>query len=120
MAPRHGDLPTVKTAGILLSIAFLIVGLVVAFGVWGVGYCGSLTPDVASPGSLRRDLCKGTSGNLMSAFVVASWVWAGVAPALGAYLAVKRDSPMPLAVLTVLGAIPIATIAILAEVLPQS
>jgi hypothetical protein len=110
----------VRTAGILLSIAFLIVGLVIAFGVWSVGYCGSLTPDVAPPGSLRRDLCKGTSGDLMSALVVLSWIWAGVAPALGAYLALKRDSVTPLAVLTVLGAIPIATIAILAEVLPQT
>ena len=109
-----------KTAGILLSAAFLIVGLVIAFGVWSVGYCGSLTPDVAPPGSLRRDLCKGTSGDLMSALVVLSWIWAGVAPALGAYFALKRDSPTPLAVFTVLGAIPIATIAILAEVLPQT
>lgn len=108
-----------RTAGILLSIGFLIVGLVVAFGVWGVGYCGSLTPDVAAPGSLRRDLCKGTSGNLMGALVVVSWIWAGVAPALGAYLAEKRGSVTPLAVLTILGAIPIATIAILGEVLPQ-
>ena len=109
-----------KTGGILLSVAFLILGLVIAFGVWNVGYCGSLTPDVAPPGSLRRDLCKGTSGNLMSALVVLSWIWAGVAPAVGAYLAVKRDSVTPLAVMTILGAIPIATIAVLAEVLPQS
>jgi hypothetical protein len=109
-----------KTGGILLSIAFAILGLVIAFGAWSVGYCGSLTPDVAPPGSLRRDLCNGTSGNLMSALVVLSWIWAGVAPALGAYLAVMRDSVTPLAVMTILGAIPIATIAILAEVLPQS
>lgn len=109
-----------RNAGWLLTIAFGIVGLVIAFGVWSIGYCGSLTPDVAPPGSLRRDLCKGTSGNLMSAVVVLSWIWAGVAPAVGAYLAVKRDSVTPLAVMTVLGAIPIATIAVLAEVLPQS
>ena len=109
-----------RAAGWILSIAFAIVGLVVAFGVWSVGYCGSFTPDTGEPGSLRHDLCRGTSGSLMGAVVVVSWLWAAVAPALGAYLAVKRDSPTPLALLTVLGAIPISIIAILAEVLPQS
>lgn len=109
-----------KTAGILLSVAFGVVGLVVAFGAWSVGYCGSLTPDVAPPGSLRHDLCRGTSGNLIGALVVASWLWAGIAPGVGAYLALRRASVAPLALFTVLGAIPIATIAVLAEVLPQS
>lgn len=109
-----------KQAGLILAIAFGAIGLVVALGAWNVGYCGALTPDAAPPGTLRHDLCKGTSGNLMGALVVACWVWAGVAPALGAYLADRRGSTIPLAILAVLGAIPIATIAILAEVLPQS
>jgi hypothetical protein len=109
-----------RTAGILLSIAFLIVGFAIAFGVWSVGYCGSLTTDIPPPGSLRRDLCRGTSGNFMDALVVASWLWAGIAPALGAYVATKRNSVNALGVFTLLGAIPIAIIAILAEVLPQS
>jgi hypothetical protein len=120
VAARNGYRPfAVRTAGILLSIAFAIVGLVIAFGAWSVGYCGSFTPDTGQPGTLRHDLCRGTSGDLMGGLVVVSWLWAAIAPALGAYLSMKRDSPTPLAVLTVLGAIPIATIAILAEVLPQ-
>jgi hypothetical protein len=110
----------VRVAGWILSIAFAILGLVVAFGVWSVGYCGSFTPDTGEPGSLRHDLCRGTTGNLMGALVIVSWLWAGIAPGLGAYLAIRRDAVTPLAVFTVLGAIPISTIAILAEVLPQS
>jgi hypothetical protein len=56
----------------------------------------------------------------MSALVVVSWIWAGVAPALGAYFCIRWDSAIPLAAFTVLGAVPISIIAILAEVLPQS
>ena len=56
----------------------------------------------------------------MGALVVASWLWAAIAPVAGAYLAIKRDSVRLFALFVVLGAIPIATIAILGEVLPQS
>jgi hypothetical protein len=109
----------VKAVGILLSLSFAVVGFVVALGAWGVGYCGGLTSDSAQPGTLRHDLCRGTSGNLMGAVVFASWVWAAVAPALGTYVALRRNSAAPLAWFTVLGAIPIATIAVLAAALPQ-
>jgi hypothetical protein len=110
----------VRTAGILLAVAFGILGLAVGFGQWGVGYCGSLTPDTGQPGTLRHDLCRGTTGNLMGALVIVSWLWATVAPVVGALLAIKRDSVALFALFVVLGAVPIATIAILAEVLPQS
>lgn len=109
-----------KAGGLILAFAFAVLGFVVAFGLWSVGYCGAFTPDTAQPGTLRHDLCTGTSGNLMGALVVVSWVWGGIAPGLGAYLADRRGSAVPLAVLSVLGALPIATIAVLAEVLPQS
>jgi hypothetical protein len=109
-----------KAAAILLSLSFAVAGLVVALGVWGVGYCGGLTPDTATPGRLRHDLCRGTSGNLFSALVVAAWLWGAVAPAIGGYLSLRRDSVTPLACFTVCGALPIGTIAILGEVLPQT
>jgi hypothetical protein len=108
----------VKTAGVLLSLSFAVVGFVVAFGAWGVGYCGGLTPDTPQPGTLRADLCRGTSGNLLGALVVAAWVWGAVAPGVGTYFGLRRKSVTPLAWFTVLGALPIATIAVLAAVLP--
>ena len=103
-----------------ISLSFAVAGFVVALGVWGVGYCGGLTPDTAAPGTLRHDLCRGTSGNLFSALVVAAWLWGAVAPAIGGYVSLRRDSVAPLAWFTVCGALPIATIAILGEVLPQT
>jgi hypothetical protein len=109
----------VKVAGFVLGIGFAILGLVVTLGLWSVGYCGSFTPDTGRPGTLRHDLCRGTGGNLMGALVIGSWLWAAIAPAIGAYLGLRRDSVRPFVLLSVLGAIPLVTIALLAEVLPQ-
>jgi hypothetical protein len=109
----------VRPVALILAFAFAVIGFAVAFGVWSVGYCGAFTPDAAPSGTLRHDLCRGAGGHLMGALVVVSWIWGAVAPGVGAYVGARRDSVMPLALLTVVGAIPIATIAVLAEVLPQ-
>ena len=48
MAPRDGR-RAMRAAGWILSIAFAIVGLVVAFGVWSVGYSARSPPTRESP-----------------------------------------------------------------------
>jgi hypothetical protein len=120
MAARNGNARTLRTAGLALGLVGGVLGFVVAFGVWAVGYCGAFTPDTTEPGTLRHDLCHGTGGDLMAVLVVAAWLWAGIAPGVGAYLGLRRDSLTPLVWFTVLGVIPIAAIAVLGEVLPQS
>ncbi len=109
-----------KAAGLVLAVAGAIAGLVVAFGAWGVGYCGALTPDTAPPGSLRRDLCRGTTGDLFGGIVFASWLLVAAAPLLGMYWARRRGAVWPLVLCAIAGAVPLATIGILAETLPRS
>ncbi len=109
-----------KLAGILLALAFGVLGFVVAFGVWSVGYCGDLTPDTGAPGTLRHDLCEGTGGGLMDALVLVSWIVGAVSPLLGMRWALSKGTAWPLAAATAAGAIPIVSILLLAEVLPQS
>jgi hypothetical protein len=108
----------VKTAGLVLALAFGIFGFGVAFGFWSIGYCGSLTPDVARPGTVRHDLCRGTSGDLMSGLVFCSWIVAAVAPLLGMRWALRRGETWPLVATTAVGAVPIVVILVVAEVLP--
>jgi hypothetical protein len=109
-----------RIAGPLLVLAGAIAGGIVAFGEWGVGYCGGLTPDLAPPGTLRSDLCRGTSGDAMGAAVVAAWLIAAAAPLLGTFFARRSGRTWPLFIATAVGAIPIGIVAILAETLPQS
>jgi hypothetical protein len=109
----------VKIAGLVLALAFGIFGFVIAFGVWSVGYCGSLTSDTAQPGTVRHDLCTGASGDLMNTLVFLSWIVAALAPLLGMRWALSKGVTWPLVVTTAVGALPIVTILILAEVLPQ-
>jgi hypothetical protein len=110
----------VKLAGIVLALALGVLGFVVAFGVWSVGYCGDLTPDAGGPGTLRHDLCEGTSGGAMDALVLISWIVGALSPLLGMYWALRKGTAWPLVAATTAGAIPILTILILAEVLPQT
>jgi hypothetical protein len=109
-----------KLIGVVLALAAAFGGWLVAFGLWGVGYCGSLTPDRPAPGTLRSDLCRGTSGDITSGVVVASWLLATAAPALGLYWARRKGKAWPLGVATVVGGLPLGGIAILSQVLPQS
>ena len=110
---------TVKLIGFVLGLAGALGGFVIAFGAWGVGYCGGLTPDSPAAGTLRSDLCRGTSGDLMSGVVVAAWLLAAVAPLLGAYYGLRKRAVWPLPAAAIVGAVPIVAIAILAAVLPQ-
>jgi hypothetical protein len=119
MASPDGDDRAVRTAGLVLALTFGVLGFVIAFGVWSVGYCGSLTPDSGEPGTLRHDLCHGTSGNLMSGLVFLSWIVAAVAPLVGMRWALQRGERWPLVVTSAVGAVPILTIMILAKALPQ-
>jgi len=109
-----------RVAAYVLSIAGAIGGFFLAFGAWGVGYCGALTPDVASPATLRDDLCRGTTGDIAGGVVVACALLAAAAPLLGLRLALRRGTAWPLALCFVIGASPIAAVAILAATLPQS
>jgi len=109
----------VKVTGFVLGLLGVLGGYVVAFGAWGIGYCGDLTPDSPAVGTLRSDLCRGTSGDLMSGVVVAAWLLAAAAPLLGAYYGLRKGTVWPLAAGTIVGAAPIVTIAILAAALPQ-
>lgn len=109
-----------KAAGSVLAFVAAIAGFFVAFAVWGVGYCGGLTPDYPAPGTLRKDLCRGTSGDFVNAGIVIAWVLAAVAPLLGRYWARRQATVWPLIVCTTAGAAPLATIAILAYTLPQN
>jgi hypothetical protein len=110
----------VKAAGIIAALVLAVFGFVIAFGAWSVGYCGSLTPDVAPPATVRHDLCRGTSGDLMSGAVFVSWLVAAAAPLLGTRWALAKNAAWPLTLTTALGAAPIVVILVLAEVLPQS
>jgi hypothetical protein len=104
---------------VLLSIAGAIAGWIVAFGAWGVGYCGGLTPDSPEPETLRSTLCRGASGNVMGGVVVASGLLAAAAPFAGRWLARRKHRSWPLAACTIAGAVPLAAIVILATTLPQ-
>jgi hypothetical protein len=108
-----------RTAAFVVAAALAVGGLVVAYGLWSVGYCGALTPDTAPAGTLRHDLCRGASGDLMSTLVFVAWLAGAVAPLLALRAAERRGSARMLAGLSALGAIPIVTIAVLAEVLPR-
>jgi hypothetical protein len=110
----------VRVAGLLAALALAVFGFVVAFGVWSVGYCGSLTPDSPPAGTLRHDLCRGLSGDLMAGAVFVSWIVAAAAPLLGLRWALRENASWPLALTTAVGATPILAILVLAEVLPQS
>ena len=44
MAARNGDARALRTAGLVLGLVGAVLGFAVAFGVWGVGYCGAFTP----------------------------------------------------------------------------
>ena len=120
MAAADG-VPTgpVRTAGLVLAVALAVAGFVVAFGVWSVGYCGALTSDLGRSGTLRHDLCRGTSGDLMSGAVLVAWIVGAVAPLLGMRWALRRRATWPFAVTAAAGAVPILVILVLAEVLPQ-
>ena len=108
-----------KLAGLLLALFAALAGYAVAFGVWGVGYCGALTGDTPPPGSLRNDLCRGTSGDLMNGVVFGCWLLAAIAPLLGMRWALRKGLVWPLPLSVALGALPIAVIAVLASTLPQ-
>jgi hypothetical protein len=120
MARPDGQDRAIRAGGLGLALAGAISGLVVAFGAWSVGYCGDLTPDSPSHGALRDDLCRGTSGDLMSGAVFASWILAAAAPLLGMRWALRRGAAWPLVATAGVGAVPMLVILILAEVLPQS
>lgn len=109
-----------KTTGSVLAIVAAITGFFVGFAVWGVGYCGGLTPDYPAPGTLRRDLCRGTSGDFVNAGIVVAWLLAAVAPLLGGYWGRRKAAVWPLVVCTAAGSAPLAMIAILAYTLPQN
>ena len=104
---------------VVLSIAGAIAGWIVAFGAWGIGYCGGLTPDSPEPGTLGNTLCRGASGNAMGGVVVASALLAAAAPFAGRWLARRKRRSWPLAACTIAGAAPLAVIVILAATLPQ-
>lgn len=108
-----------KVAGLVLAIAGAIAGLVVAFGAWGVGYCGGLTPDSPAPGTLRSDLCRGTSGDLFGGVVFGSWLLAAVAPLLGLRWATRTGAVWPMVGCVIIGAAPLVVIGILAHSLPR-
>lgn len=105
---------------VLLGVLAAIVGWWIAFAVWGVGYCGSLTPDSAPPGSLRSDLCRGAGGNVMGGVAVAAGLVAAAAPFVGAWLARRRRRLWPLVVCLIVGLAPLVAIGILAETLPRT
>jgi hypothetical protein len=109
-----------RVSALILSVAGAVGGAVVALAEWGVGYCGGLTPDVPPSGTLRSDLCRGTSGDAVGGVVVAAWLVAAGAPLLGRFFAERAGRSWPLVVATVVGAVPIVVVAILAETLPQS
>jgi hypothetical protein len=110
----------VKTAGSALAIAGAIIGFFVGFAVWGVRYCGGLTPDDPLPGTLRHDLCRGTSGNFVNAGIVVAWLAAVAAPLLGSFWSRRRATVWPLVLCTAVGASPLAAVVILAYTLPQN
>jgi hypothetical protein len=105
---------------IVLGVAAAIIGWWLAFALWGVGYCGSLTPDSPPPDSLRSDLCRGTSGNVIGGVAVAAGLLAAAAPFAGVYWARRRGQRWPLVVCVLLGFAPLAVIAVLAATLPQT
>ena len=109
-----------RVAAYVLSIVGAIGGFFLAFGAWGVGYCGALTPDVASPATLRDDLCRGTTGDIAGGVVVVCALLAAAAPIIGLWWSLRKGSGWPLAACFAAGATPIVTIAILAETLPQA
>ena len=105
---------------VVLGVGAAIVGWWLAFALWGVGYCGSLTPDSPPPGSLRSDLCRGTTGDVMGGVALAAGLLAAAAPFIGVYWARRRGRVWPLVACVVAGVAPLAVIAILATTLPQS
>ena len=105
---------------VVLGAAAAIVGWWLAFALWGVGYCGSLTPDSPPPGSLRSDLCRGTSGDVMGGVAVAAGLLAATAPFIGAYWARRRGRRWPLVACVLVGVTPLTVIAVLAATLPQT
>ncbi len=109
-----------KAAGSALAIVAAIAGFFVGFAVWGVRYCGGLTPDYPATGTLRRDLCRGTSGDFVNAGIVVAWLLAAAAPLLGSYWSRRRATVWPLVVCATVGATPLVAIAILAYTLPQN
>ncbi len=109
-----------KVAGLVLALVGAISGFAVAFGNWGVGYCGALTPDSPPAGSLRRDLCRGTTGDLFGGVVFASWLLAAAAPLHGMYWARRRGTVWPMVACVAAGAAPLVGIAILANALPRT
>jgi hypothetical protein len=108
----------VKAAGLALALTFGVLGFLVAFGAWSVGYCGALTGDVPDPGTLRHDLCRGGGGDVMSGAVLVSWIVAAVAPLVGMRISLRRDSAWPLVIATAAGALPLLVVLVLAEVAP--
>jgi hypothetical protein len=110
----------VKAAGLALALFFGVAGFLVAFGAWSVGYCGALTGDVPSPGTLRHDLCRGATGDVTSGAVLVAWLVAAIAPLVGMRISLARGSSRPLVVASVLGAVPLLAVLVLAEVLPQT
>jgi hypothetical protein len=110
-----------KTAVVVaLGVGAAIVGWWLAFALWAVGYCGSLTPDFPPPGSLRSDLCRGTGGDVMGGVAVAAGLLAAAAPFVGAYWARRVERVWPFVVCVIVGFAPLAAIAILAATLPQA
>jgi hypothetical protein len=105
---------------VALGVGAAIVGWWLAFALWGVGYCGSLTPDSPPPGSLRSDLCRGTSGDVMGGVAVSAGLLAAAAPFIGAYWARRSRRVWPLLLCVIVGVAPLAAIAILAATLPQA
>ena len=109
-----------QLAVVVLAVCAAVLGWWVAFALWGVGYCGSLTPDSPPPGSLRSDLCRGTTGDVMGGVALACGLLAAAAPFIGAYWARRSGRRWLLVACVVVGVAPLAVIAILAETLPQS
>jgi hypothetical protein len=106
-------------AGVLLALGGAVAGLAVSLGAWDVGYCGALTPDLPPPGSLRHDLCRGTTGAVVGGAVLACWAAAVAAPLVGLRLARRSGRPGPLIVAAVCAAGPLVLISVLSAALPQ-
>jgi hypothetical protein len=119
VSPEDRWAKAVKATGTGLALCGAAAGLAIGFGAWSVGYCGGLTPDYPGPGTLRHDLCRGTSGDLTNAGLVIAWIVAVGAPLAGSLWARRRRALWPLAAVSAAGAVPLVVVAILAATLPQ-
>ena len=109
----------IVVAGVALTLAAAVVGLAVSFGAWGVGYCGSLTPDDPAPGTLRSDLCRGTSGDVVGGAVAIAWAVSVAAPIVATVWAARRRNLLTLVFAGIVSTALLTVIGVLAAVLPR-